>query len=439
MDGHDLTELAQKFGTPLHVASARVLRTRARELRASLAGYPSELWIAYSYKTNLVAGVLKVLHEAKIAAEVVDGYELWLAQRLGVPAGEIIFNGPAKSRQEIEAAVEAGIGLLVIDGLEEIDGVAEVADRLGRKLNVALRICPNIVPRGMNTSSVTGSRRNQFGLDLASGEASEALRRVRRHARLSLRGVHTHIGSGIHELESFRAAVDRVLDVQKEAWRMGFTPDLVDLGGGLGTRNSREMSTLEMLWYLGTGRLPKFPRPSENLVPSYGAALCESLTRGARARGITPPMLVIEPGRALSSDAQVLLLTVQQTRSRPGVGRFALVDGGAMTTAMMFLSEYHAVLLANRDAAAKGRTSVFGRLPSPMDVVYRNLPTPELVPGDVLAVMDAGAYFTSTSTNFGGPRPAVVLIDGAEVRVSRRRETFEDLARVELELSEGPS
>jgi diaminopimelate decarboxylase len=143
---------------------------------------------------------------------------------------------------------------------------------------------------------------------------------------------------------------------------------------------------------------------------------------------------VLEPGRVVTSDAQVLLLGVGTVRERQGVGRFALTDGGAMTVSMMFLSEWHAVFLANRDAPADGTTSVFGRLPSPMDVVYRRLPVPRLREDDLLAVMDAGAYFTSTATNFGGPRPAVVLIDGGEARVVRRRETFEDLARVEVGL-----
>jgi diaminopimelate decarboxylase len=108
-----------------------------------------------------------------------------------------------------------------------------------------------------------------------------------------------------------------------------------------------------------------------------------------------------------------------------------------MTVSMMFLSEYHAVLLANREAPNDGYTSVFGRLPSPMDVVYRNMVLPRLAVGDILAVMDAGAYFTSTATNFGGPRPAVVLVD-QEPRLIRRRETFEHLAAVELFEEEQP-
>jgi len=150
------------------------------------------------------------------------------------------------------------------------------------------------------------------------------------------------------------------------------------------------------------------------------------------------PDLVLEPGRIVVGDAGILLLRVGAVRERVTGERFAITDGGALTVSMMFLSELHAVLLANREAPEDGRTSVFGRLPSPMDVVYRKLPLPRLFPGDVLAVMDAGAYFTSTSTNFGGPRPPVVLLSESGPRVVRRRETYEDLARVEAVLAGGP-
>ncbi len=435
MDGVDLTRLAEEHGTPVYAASARTLRARCRELRAAFDGYPGPVDLHFSYKTNMVAGILRVLHDEGLGAEVVDGYELWLALRLGVAPSMVVFNGPNKSDAELEAAVEAGIGLLVVDGVGELDRLAAIAERRERTIDVALRICPDVVPRGMNASSVTGSRKNQFGLDARGGEVDEAIARAVRAPHLALRGVHAHIGSGIHDLRAFRRAAERVLRVQAAARDAGAPVDRVDLGGGLGTRLSREFTSIEMLAYLGLGRLPRLGRPHPpDLFASYGAAVSSAVAEGARALGLPIPRLLLEPGRALVSDAQVLLLTVGAVRERPGVGRFALTDGGAMTVSMMFLSERHAVTLANREAPEDGVTSVFGRLPSPMDVVYRNLPAPLLRVGDVLAVMDAGAYFTSTATNFGGPRPPVALVDDGRARVVRRRETFEDLAAVELEL-----
>lgn len=428
MEGHALPHLTERFGSPLYVASAPALRANCREMIAAFAGYPTR--VHFSYKTNLVAGVLRVLHAEGVGAEVVDGYELWLAQKLGMSVEDIVFNGPNKSDAELFAAAEAEVGLLVLDGLDEIPRAQAAADHAGRTLRVGLRLCPDIVPRGMNTSSMTGSRKNQFGIDPA--ELEEALRRLRASPRLRFRGMHAHIGSGIHDLRSFRRAVGTLLDAQLAATRAGFEPDLLDIGGGLGARHSREFTTFEMLWYLGTGRLPAPPAAAPaDLVRRYATAVIEALEEGVRTRGLPRPTLVLEPGRALTSDAQVLLLTVGAVRERAGIGSFALADGGAMTVSMMFLSERHTVLLANRDAPARDVVSVFGRLPSPMDVVYKNLPLPPLVPGDVLAVMDAGAYFTSTATNFGGPRAAVVMVDGEAATIARRRETWDDLGRLE--------
>lgn len=438
MDGQDLTELAARYGTPLHVASARVLEARCRQLLHALAQYPRPVHVCYSYKTNRVVGVLRLLHRAGCGAEVVDEYELRLARQLEVPADRIVLNGPNKSEAELVQAVEAGVGLIVVDNLEELDRLDRL-DRMGaaggRTIAIALRICPDIKPRGMNVSSITGSRRTQFGFDLKSGEATRAVKVAVARPNLRLRGVMAHIGSGIRDLQSVTRCVERLLDVQLEAARAGAEPDLLDVGGGLGTRLSREFTTREMLAYLGFGRLPRAPRTAPaDLFARYGNTLIEAVTDGCKRRGLELPSLILEPGRALVSDGQVLLLTVGQVRERPGVGRFAITDGGAMTVSMMFLSEYHAVLLANRNAPLEGTTTVVGRLPSPMDVVYRGTPLPRLEQGDLLAVMDAGAYFTATETTFGGPRPAVVLIEHGEPRLVRRRESFEDRVALDCEL-----
>lgn len=435
MDGRALDELAREHGTPLYVASAASLRRRCAQLAAAFAGFPRPVRLHFSYKTNLVAGVLGVLHGEGLGAEVVNGYELWLARKLGVDGARIVFNGPNKTDEELSAALAERVGLIVCDGLAEVKRLEALSDRAGAVAPVALRVCPDVVPKGMNASTGTGSRKNQFGFDLGSAELAEAMRACVRSARLRLRGVHVHIGSGIHDLDAFRRAARRALEAQAQALRSGAQADVLDLGGGLGTAASREFSSLGMLWYLATGRLPRPPDPEPpGHLARYAQAVGEAVQDGARELSIPVPELVLEPGRAVVSDSQVLLLRVGAVKERAGVGRFALTDGGAMSTSMMFLSEHHAVLLAGREAPEDGCTSLFGRVPSPLDVLYRRLPMPRLREGDVLAVTDAGAYFTSTSTNFGGPRAAVLLLDGGEAKLVRRRETFEDLARVELSL-----
>lgn len=437
MDGHDLVALADSHGTPLHVASARVLEQRCRELVEAVADYPAQKRICYSYKTNRIAGLLRVLHREGCGAEVVDEYELRLAFELSVPPERIVFNGPNKTDRELQLAVKHGVGLIVADGLEDLERLDAMGAALGRPVSIALRICPDIKPRGMNVSSLTGSRRTQFGFDLRSGEAARAVQLAVERRHLRLRGMMAHVGSGIRDLQSVRRSIERLLDLQLAAAAAGAAPDVLDIGGGLGTRLSREFTTWEMMRYLTIGRLPRRPRPAPaDLVRHYGATVVESVTSGCRHRGLDLPSLVLEPGRMLVSDGQVLLLRVGAVRERRGVGRFALADGGAMTVSMMFLSEYHSILLANRAAPLDEKTSVFGRLPSPMDVVYRGMPTPRLKRGDLLAVMDAGAYFTATETSFGGARPAVVLIDDDRPKLVRRRERYEDRMALESGLED---
>jgi diaminopimelate decarboxylase len=434
MAGRNLVEIARTLGTPIHVVSAERLRRRHSAFALAFSGYPGRVRFHYSYKTNSIPAVLRLLHETGFGAEVVNGYELWLARRLGLPGSDIVFNGPNKSDEELLAALQADVGLIVIDGFAELDRLEAHAAAAGRRARIALRICPAVAPRGMNASSLTGSRKNQFGFDLHGGEALEAVRRAALSPHLLLRGIHAHIGSGIHDMSAFEDAALRVLSVWAHARSMGANPDVIDLGGGLGTPLSREFSTFELLKYLGLGRLPKvLTSPRQDLLHRYGAAVARSVLAACQRISVPIPDLFLEPGRAVVSDAQVLLLTVGAVRERQGVGRFALVDGGAMTVSLMFLSELHHVFLVNRDAPIDGTTSVFGKLPSPMDVVYRNQPLPRLEVGDVLAVTDAGAYFTSTATNFGGPRPAVVMVDSGECRVIRRRESFEDLCRTDVD------
>lgn len=437
MDGHDLVALAQRHGTPLHVACARTLRARCSELLQAFGGWPGSLRACFSYKTNPVPGLLRVIHDAGLGAEVVDAHELWLAERLGVAPSAVVFNGPNKTDAELRDALARGVGLVVVDGLLEARRLERVAAELGRVPDVALRVCPGLAPRGMNVSTLTGSTRSPFGMEAGSEEFAEAVRFAAVAPRLRLRGVMAHVGSGVHDLVAFRSAVRRLLEAQAMLLRAGAPADLVDLGGGLGTRLSREMTALEMLAYFALGRLPRFPAPQPpGLFARYADAVCDALEKGCRALGVPRPELVLEPGRAISSDAQVLLLTVGAVRERRDGSCFAHADGGAMTSSLVLLSEHHALLLANREAPPRRRpTSVFGRLPSPLDLVYRNARLPRLEPGDVLAVMDAGAYFTSTATNFGGPRPPVLLLDGGEARVVRRRETSEDLVRVDVDLA----
>ncbi|HET7291282.1 MAG TPA: phosphatase PAP2 family protein [Vicinamibacteria bacterium] len=436
MDGVDLVPLSEVHGTPLYVASARRLRERCDELLHAFARYPGPVSAHYSYKCNPVAGVLQVIHARGLGAEVSNGWELRLALALDVPPDRIVFGGLARTDADIVAAAEAGVGLFVVDHADEIPRLEAGAATRGRALGVALRVCPDVTARHAGASFQTGSRRQQFGLDPRSGELDAALRRARLAPHLRLRGVMGHVGSGIRDFGAVEEMIRRLVAVLGRMRSAGFPADLLDVGGGLAVAHSQPFTTVEMLSYLGFGRPPAPPSPpARPFVDSYAEAVCRAVTAGCRRLGLAPPALVLEPGRSVSSDAQLLLLRVRGVKERPGLPRLVFADGGAMSLSAALLSEYHELLLVNREPAPGSRpTSVFGSTPSPMDTLRRNASLPDLEPGDLLALMDAGAYLTSTATRFAGPCPAVVLVDTDGARLVRRRESLDDLLAPELVL-----
>lgn len=434
IDGVSTLALAAAYETPLYVVSEASLRARARRFKRAFAGYPGEVLTCFSYKTNPTPAVLRVLHDEDIAAEVVNGYELWLATaHMGVPPSRVVVGGPNKSAAEVAAIARTPPGLVVAEGLDDLQRVGAAAIEAGTSLDVALRLRPGLVPKGMNPSTATGGKKSHFGMIVDSEEYQACLSFLDDTTTLRLRGVHAHIGSGIHDLRAFERSCARLFAAYRPLVDR-FGADTIDLGGGLGVGTSREFTSMEMLRYLATGKLPTLqPSDDAGLTRSYGEAVGQTLVRLAEKARLPPPRLIVEPGRALTSPAQVLLLSVGAVRHREGAGRCVFVDGGAMSTSPMFLSELHAVAVAGPVRGAFSPAHVFGRVPSPLDAVYRNLKLPDVGPGDVLAVFDVGAYFGSTSSNFGGPRPAVVMIDErGDHRLVQRRETFEDLVRRDL-------
>ena len=231
VDGVDLAELADEYGTPLHVVShSRLLADYARFEKSFTSLYPKTA-IGYSYKTNPLPGVIKALHGAGALAEVISHFELWLAIELGVPAERIVFNGPGKTRDAIELAVHHGIGMINIDGISEIDEIARAARSAGRKQSVGIRI----------VTSVGWSA--QFGLSVSSGNALEAFRRILRHDCLKPTGLHFHLGTGIRDVAIYLKAVREMLEFARTLRsELGIHITQLDLGGGFGVPTVRPLT-----------------------------------------------------------------------------------------------------------------------------------------------------------------------------------------------------
>jgi diaminopimelate decarboxylase len=293
---------------------------------------------------------------------------------------------------------------------------------------VLLRINPDYTPRGMNQGSATASRRGcAFGLDLVGGEADQARSELPGMSGVTFRGFHIHIGTGIDHPADYRGALARLRELVKSYQAEGLTVTAVDVGGGFAAGTTREMTNLEMLLYQAIGRLPKTPRDGPRpLVRDFAAAVARGVEE--LFAGSTRPEVIVEPGRSIASSCQFLLLTVHAVKERPGAGKWLITDGGLGTVTMPTFYECHEVLLCNDPARPRTeKVTIIGPVCFAGDVVYRNKPMPAVRSGEVLALMDTGAYFTALESSFGFPRPAVAFADNGRHRLVRRRETFADM------------
>ena len=428
--GASTLRLAREFGTPLHVIDEDGLRRRVRRFRDAFAGaYHGSVQVHFALKCNSTPGIARMVLEEGVEPEAGTPYEWALALRLGVPPGCIVVNGPHKGAL-LGAAVAEGAGLIVVDGPQEL-ALLEAAARAARRTpRVLLRLNPNCVPRGMNRASATGSRKGSvFGFDWAGGEVEEAIRALAAGSALHLAGFHCHVGTGICEPADYERPARILVDCLVEARRLGLQADVLDVGGGFGVPTSRELSTSEFLIYQAVGRLPRAPDPTR--FPTYedfARRVAGAIEAACEAKGARLPHLLLEPGRALVSSAGALLVTVGAVKHRPGAGTWAITDGGAGTVAFPMYYEYHEILLCRAPCAERThRYTLVGPACFSADWICRNKPMPELASGDVLAVCDAGAYFTVQESNFGFPRPPIVAVRDGVPRLLRRRETFEDM------------
>jgi diaminopimelate decarboxylase len=409
--------LAAQFGTPLHVVDEIGLRRRAYGLRNAFeTTYPGPFSAYYAMKSNNTPGIVRMILDEGFRPEVGTAYEWCLAQHLGVEPSRIMVNGPHKG-DLLRTAIVEGAGLIVVDGPHELDLIEKICGEFDTSARILIRVNPNAVPKGMNRASATGSRKlSVFGFDVASGEVTEALKRI----------------AGSDPLEI-------LVSIAAEAERYGLKVDTLDIGGGYGVPTSRELDTLEFLLYQGIGRLPRSPDPNEfPSILEFADQVSRTIADGCQHKGLELPQLVVEPGRAIVSGAGVLLLGVGAVKRRDGVGTWVITDGAAGTVAFPLYYEYHEVLLCRAVHAPRTeRYTLVGPVCFSADWIYRNKRMPPIKPGDVLAVCDAGAYFTVQETNFGFPRPPIVSVKEATATLLRRRETFDDMVSRDIGWGDG--
>jgi diaminopimelate decarboxylase len=395
-----LAALARRYGTPLYVYDAAVVRDRFRALRGA---FTRPVLVCYALKANSSKAVASVLAREGAGADIVSGGELVRALRAGFAPRRIVFSGVGKTEAEMAAGLRAGVKAFNVESSEELDALARVAGRLKKRAPVSVRLNPDINAR-THPHITTGRAENKFGVE--TGEALALYGRASRDRRLRVTGVQCHIGSQITSLAPYKRAAGAVARLAAALKAQAIPLDFADLGGGLGITYKDET--------------PLDPRA---LVKTLEAAFA----------GQPELELLVEPGRYLVADAG-LLLTKVLYRKLTSKRRFVIVDGAMTDLPRPALYDaWHPVEVVAPRRGKKTMADVVGPVCESGDFLARQRPLPPLERGDLLAVLKAGAYGFAMSSQYNSrPRAAEVLLDGGKARLARRRETYADLTRGEI-------
>ncbi|WP_049655893.1 diaminopimelate decarboxylase [Kitasatospora sp. MY 5-36] len=411
--GIDVKRLAAEFGTPAYVLDEEDFRSRARAWRDA---FGTDADVYYAGKAFLSKAVVRWLHEEGLNLDVCSPGELAVALAAGMPPERIALHGNNKSADELEHAVKTGVGHIVVDSYEEIGRLAAIAARQGVRQQVLIRITVGVEAH-THEFIATAHEDQKFGLSLTGGAAAEAVRRVLGHDSLELRGIHSHIGSQIFDMAGFEVAARRVVGLLAGIRdEHGVQLPEIDLGGGLGIAYTSEDDPRE---------------PAE-----IAAALADIVRRECAAANLDAPRLSVEPGRAIVGPTAFTLYEVGTVKPLEGLRTYVSVDGGMSDNirTALYDAEYSVALVSRTSDAEPMLVRVVGKHCESGDIVVRDAFLPaDLAPGDLIAVPATGAYCRSMASNYNHAlKPPVLAVRDGAARVIVRRETEEDLLRLDI-------
>lgn len=395
-----LETLARKFGTPLYVYSYHTLISHFVKLQSAFKEINP--LICYSVKANSNLAILKALVDKGAGLDIVSGGELFRALKSGCPPTRIVYASVGKTTFEIEEAIKKGILFFNVESAAELENINHVASSLGKKVNVALRINPDVEPR-THKYITTGKLTNKFGIDFNSAYQILLLRKALNNVNIS--GLHIHIGSQITESDSFVEAIKKVGKFIEGLRKKGIVIEYLNIGGGLGIIYDKET-----------------PQTAQKF-----AAKVLPLLKKLKVK------VIMEPGRFIVGNAGVFITKVLYVKNTP-LKKFVIIDGGMNDLIRPALyGAYHQILpLDKHEGRASQKVDVVGPICESGDFLAKDRMLPKVKEGDLLAVMSAGAYGFSMSSNYNSRRRSEeIMVVKDKYFIIRKRETFNDLIRNE--------
>lgn len=416
-DGHlevgglDTSKLVREYGTPLWVIDEEGLRDNCRSFKNAFTE-ADNCEVSYASKSLNNLSILRIIDEEGLSLDVVSGGELYTAIKANFPADRIYFHGNNKCENELDLAVEYGIARVVVDNFYELELLNAVCAKQGKVQDILLRITPG-VEAYTHEYIQTGQIDSKFGFTLTDGQAMEGVKAALTYKNLNLTGLHCHIGSQIFGLDSFRDAASLMMDfIAAIKNELGHECYELNVGGGFG------------IFYVG-GDGPIEPA-------KWAEVIIEAVKEKSIIHGMTPPKIIIEPGRAISGPAGVTLYSIGSSKEVKGIRKYIAVDGGMGDNPRpaLYEAKYSAIIANKANQANEELVSIAGKCCESGDMLIWDISLPAAEAGDILAVFATGAYNYSMASNYNRlPKPAMVLVNKGQADVIVKRETYEDILR----------
>lgn len=411
--GCDTVELAEQYGTPLYVVDENQIRQNCRAYKSSIEEhYDGHGLPLYASKAFCCKEICRIADDEGMGLDVVSGGELYTAAQAGFPMDRVYFHGNNKTIDELEMALEHGVGHIVVDNLYELHTLNGLCRSRGDRANILFRIKPGI---DAHTHSFirTGQIDSKFGFALETGEAMEAVKETLTCEHLNLVGLHCHIGSQIFDISPFVLAAEVLISfIAKVKAETGLIMEQLNLGGGFGIKYREKDRAIPYADYMKT-------------VSGAVKAACEKA-------GVEVPFILIEPGRSIAGAAGITLYRVGGIKTIPGIRTYLSVDGGMTDNPryILYQSEYELMVANKANLPRDTEVTVAGKCCESGDLIQENTRIQQAEVGDLLAVLSTGAYNYAMASNYNRtPKPAVVMVNGAASRVIVNRETNADMCR----------
>ncbi len=410
-----VTELVEKYGTPLLVYDELELRENIKKFINGFKDNYPDFTVAYAGKAFLNRTLCRILEDEGTGLDVVSGGELYIALSAGFPAERIFFHGNNKSYSEIKMGIENNIGRFMIDNEKEAEIINDIAGDYDKKIDAILRVIPGIEAH-THEYIKTGHQDSKFGVGLADGLAMKVIEKIINYDNINIKGIHAHIGSQIFDVESYQKLIEIMLEfMQKVRYKTGITLSELDLGGGLGIPHLESDNTVD--------------------IKDYVQRIINKVKEETEKKDYPLPSLIIEPGRSIVGTAGITLYTVGSIKNNGSLTKYLAIDGGMPDNIRpaLYKAEYEGIL-ANRLREEKTEeVTIAGKCCESGDILIKDIKLQAARSGDILAVAATGAYTYSMSSNYNGlRRPAIVLVNKDRENLIMRRESYKDLVNNDL-------